>query len=129
MIRRPPISTLFPYTTLFRSGWGVHAGPEVAEDALVAVLALDDGCGSLGAHPCGVDQIVLGEDADGRGPLECGERLVQRAARGVVVGQQPRRLAGAQEKVRERIRPIVERPGLAGGCGKRHCDIITRAST
>src|SRR5690348_18218355 len=25
MIRRPPTSTLFPYTTLFRSG--VHAGP------------------------------------------------------------------------------------------------------
>src|SRR5437016_7031136 len=26
MIRRPPISTLFPYTTLFRSSWG-DAGP------------------------------------------------------------------------------------------------------
>src|SRR3712207_7763412 len=25
MIRRPPRSTLFPYTTLFRSGDGVHA--------------------------------------------------------------------------------------------------------
>src|SRR5215813_14429466 len=24
MIRRPPRSTLFPYTTLFRSGWGLH---------------------------------------------------------------------------------------------------------
>src|SRR5690349_22885931 len=27
MIRRPPISTLFPYTTLFRSGWGPAAAP------------------------------------------------------------------------------------------------------
>src|SRR5438034_4796243 len=26
MIRRPPRSTLFPYTTLFRSGGGHHAG-------------------------------------------------------------------------------------------------------
>src|SRR2546427_7784037 len=26
MIRRPPRSTLFPYTTLFRSGWGMPAG-------------------------------------------------------------------------------------------------------
>src|SRR2546426_8364150 len=26
MIRRPPRSTLFPYTTLFRSGWRVVAG-------------------------------------------------------------------------------------------------------
>src|SRR5712675_3432091 len=27
MIRRPPRSTLFPYTTLFRSGWRWQAGP------------------------------------------------------------------------------------------------------
>src|SRR6266705_4647492 len=27
MIRRPPRSTLFPYTTLFRSSAGDHAGP------------------------------------------------------------------------------------------------------
>src|SRR5689334_23421939 len=39
MIRRPPTSTLFPYTTLFRSqiGNGLHAvdaavGPEIEED-------------------------------------------------------------------------------------------------
>src|SRR5256885_10791633 len=31
MIRRPPRSTLFPYTTLFRSGMGVAArGPQLA---------------------------------------------------------------------------------------------------
>src|SRR3712207_7275429 len=30
MIRRPPRSTLFPYTTLFRSGW--HVGAIGAED-------------------------------------------------------------------------------------------------
>src|SRR3712207_7658291 len=28
MIRRPPRSTLFPYTTLFRSGQAEHAGAE-----------------------------------------------------------------------------------------------------
>src|SRR2546426_9120680 len=27
MIRRPPRSTLFPYTTLFRSGWVIVSGP------------------------------------------------------------------------------------------------------
>src|SRR5690349_22727987 len=33
MIRRPPRSTLFPYTTLFRSAKGVdRAGADVAED-------------------------------------------------------------------------------------------------
>src|SRR4051812_49880256 len=36
MIRRPPRSTLFPYTTLFRSrpGQAAHAGRRVALDAL-----------------------------------------------------------------------------------------------
>src|SRR5687767_15610879 len=29
MVRRPPRSTLFPYTTLFRSGQGVHRGDGV----------------------------------------------------------------------------------------------------
>src|SRR5258708_27624615 len=35
MIRRPPRSTLFPYTTLFRSGrvrQGLHRGIEIASD-------------------------------------------------------------------------------------------------
>src|SRR2546427_7980898 len=36
MIRRPPRSTLFPYTTLFRSAWGVGriGGPRAAEALL-----------------------------------------------------------------------------------------------
>src|SRR3712207_9096044 len=36
MIRRPPRSTLFPYTTLFRSGFGLAL---IAGPAIVAVLA------------------------------------------------------------------------------------------
>src|SRR5258708_13708216 len=47
MIRRPPRSTLFPYTTLFRSRDGIAAGPEaragqhrVAVDAACALGAL-----------------------------------------------------------------------------------------
>src|SRR5436853_5768419 len=31
MIRRPPISTLFPYTTLFRSGQSIFGRPEYPE--------------------------------------------------------------------------------------------------
>src|SRR5205085_4411757 len=43
VVRRPPISTLFPYTTLFRSGvqhFGLakHAGESVQEARLVDVL-------------------------------------------------------------------------------------------
>src|SRR3712207_6962258 len=33
MIRRPPRSTLFPYTTLFRSGWGVDRLRDTGEVA------------------------------------------------------------------------------------------------
>src|SRR5256885_9378555 len=31
MIRRPPRSTLFPYTTLFRSDWVNRAGPRLEQ--------------------------------------------------------------------------------------------------
>src|SRR5260370_9862795 len=37
MIRRPPRSTLFPYTTLFRSVLGAGLDAEAAEDALAEV--------------------------------------------------------------------------------------------
>src|SRR3712207_8793048 len=36
MIRRPPRSTLFPYTTLFRSGWRVQWGDQ---DVLTGTVA------------------------------------------------------------------------------------------
>src|SRR2546422_1466480 len=49
MIRRPPRSTLFPYTTLFRSGWDRH-------------------------HPCPVD-TRLGPDRDRAGT--CAPRYSQ----------------------------------------------------
>src|SRR5947208_11480992 len=67
MIRRPPISTLFPYTTLFRS----------ADD----FLALGDlgesrqrdgdrgGAGPFGDHP-----VALGEEPEGLGHRGQGDR-------------------------------------------------------
>src|SRR3712207_7503095 len=47
MIRRPPRSTLFPYTTLFRSGHLVDEGPVRVEVAQVAAGEL----GQLGQRP------------------------------------------------------------------------------
>jgi len=38
MIRRPPRSTLFPYTTLFRSLRGAQLAPPPTETALGAIL-------------------------------------------------------------------------------------------
>src|SRR5688572_32535902 len=37
MIRRPPRSTLFPYTTLFRSHIGLRAGRERLDGAILVV--------------------------------------------------------------------------------------------
>src|SRR3712207_8111916 len=57
MIRRPPRSTLFPYTTLFRSGGG-GLPPRVAErlgdlpaGGDPVAVALDAGLHQLGDHP------------------------------------------------------------------------------
>src|SRR5256885_15903660 len=41
MIRRPPRSTLFPYTTLFRS-YEVHHGVRIQDAALVAAAVLSN---------------------------------------------------------------------------------------
>src|SRR5438270_4799324 len=35
MIRRPPRSTLFPYTTLFRSCWGLNDRGQLGDDTYV----------------------------------------------------------------------------------------------
>src|SRR5690348_18025227 len=45
MIRRPPRSTLFPYTTLFRS-----RGERVFRDVGLGKEGLDDGAGDAGAQ-------------------------------------------------------------------------------
>src|SRR3712207_7988823 len=41
MIRRPPRSTLFPYTTLFRSEWLHEPDPAVIRSGLVSLVAAD----------------------------------------------------------------------------------------
>src|SRR2546422_5020325 len=41
MIRRPPRSTLFPYTTLFRSHWRKRVGVEPTKDRLTALTGFE----------------------------------------------------------------------------------------
>src|SRR5258708_15798278 len=65
MIRRPPRSTLFPYTTLFRSRPGARVGPGAAGDAAAA-----------GGEPPCHDRVAEGVD---RGPG--GERDERERAR------------------------------------------------
>src|SRR3712207_6889126 len=51
MIRRPPRSTLFPYTTLFRSkmGWGWRTGAHPVATKVKSVRALERGLDVLEA--------------------------------------------------------------------------------
>src|SRR5256885_6632654 len=66
MIRRPPRSTLFPYTTLFRSpsGGGRVGGASPADDARRILETLD--------------RVILGQTAATRDALVC---LLARASR------------------------------------------------
>src|SRR2546428_12633069 len=80
MIRRPPRSTLFPYTTLFRSGL---VGEGVA-GGLAAVVAVAEGAVGVEGHApvgrvaelgggegVGLGVGVVGEDAGGRAVEDC----------------------------------------------------------
>src|SRR3712207_9403936 len=77
MIRRPPRSTLFPYTTLFRSD------VDVADPGLGGPLAL----GSLLVIPRQAGDAVTHQAAVQGAAAELGDRLAQ-AAEGVVQRQQ-----------------------------------------
>src|SRR3712207_6930565 len=63
MIRRPPRSTLFPYTTLFRSGRSVR-GRQVSRDSRPSISARKAGRGSCSSgkryfRPTGTTHAVL----------------------------------------------------------------------
>src|SRR3712207_5269210 len=58
MIRRPPRSTLFPYTTLFRSG-DKNGGDAAAVDAMRQLI----GTGSMGGG------VVIGEGEKDEAPM------------------------------------------------------------
>src|SRR2546430_10424243 len=67
MIRRPPRSTLFPYTTLFRSLPGVATGATYGPDArtVYVLTRQDDGASSIVAVTVGDRRAhVLAPDLD-----------------------------------------------------------------
>src|SRR3712207_9556168 len=68
MIRRPPRSTLFPYTTLFRSGQVVRAEIVLGGRPLAEVAETDDGHGRRAARCCRIrDRRRVAEAADEHG--------------------------------------------------------------
>src|SRR5256885_8196110 len=65
MIRRPPRSTLFPYTTLFRSGGVSHAGRHPVRQLVGA-----DGAGPETVYPLPLLPAVGGEHDQGHARSE-----------------------------------------------------------
>src|SRR2546426_5401595 len=92
MIRRPPRSTLFPYTTLFRSRLVDLHEPEVAENLRVEARVEEVEHGVL--DPANV--LVDGHPVLGRATLEHAALVVRRA----VTEEVPRRLHERVHRVR-----------------------------
>src|SRR3712207_67228 len=80
MIRRPPRSTLFPYTTLFRSNTAVPA----------LIAQMED----LGSRPGRLEAVLVG-----------GASMFASAAGGLEVGQ--RNEAAVREELKKRRIPVV----------------------
>src|SRR3712207_6985861 len=66
MIRRPPRSTLFPYTTLFRSALGGRGGPLLAQPRTAGPPAARPQRGGAGVEPAGLRLEPDGRAAAGR---------------------------------------------------------------
>src|SRR5438067_12891566 len=110
MIRRPPRSTLFPYTTLFRSG----AGGVGDQDVVGVVGYLEDDVGVLDGAEAGVAELLGAFSADGGyvvgGPPVADVRAFSREA-----GDQPPQprvagMAGGGEAEAAQHRPGLRLP-------------------
>src|SRR3712207_7447711 len=102
MIRRPPRSTLFPYTTLFRSRLADARAEAEVDDAHVVLLLVGDRpvdgghraarrADAVVVEHLEVDDVRLGRDADVRLAVALGGRAVAgrdaRHARAVEIGR------------------------------------------
>src|SRR2546426_12076099 len=75
MIRRPPRSTLFPYTTLFRSDFGGRAD-NVYDALTLDLVAIGEDCNGHGTHVAGTVGgatygVAKGVSLDGLRGLGC----------------------------------------------------------
>src|SRR3712207_7052248 len=76
MIRRPPRSTLFPYTTLFRSRRSLTGYPDIPLLGVHPVAVVD-----RGADGCDVRRAVLHPAVPAAGPGAGGVRLDRKSTR------------------------------------------------
>src|SRR3712207_9329587 len=110
MIRRPPRSTLFPYTTLFRSGGGaVGARGAAGEDVAAAVEPADRAdAGELRLRLPARDRAVADRDA---GDLRLGTRrgdgpAARATRRGQVASVHRPRRQGRAARVLRAVLPL-----------------------
>src|SRR5437899_10780514 len=115
MLRRPPRSTLFPYTTLFRSRHERVRGPDVHEsvDRVAVSRELDPDARAMPAHS---DVQVRPRLRLESGIADLVARLPQVRSVGKQL-EQRRRAPGAAQVRRERSRADpVDEPYVAGEC-------------
>src|SRR5438034_8724009 len=84
-LRRPPRSTLFPYTTLFRSGYGYPEAPPLEDERGHAPRALETPGGHIGE----LSEVPLSDEGPPRLPdlrnLRGPRRHEDRSGRGEIV--------------------------------------------
>src|SRR3712207_9449288 len=90
MIRRPPRSTLFPYTTLFRSPG--RFGSDVSHLNLHKTFCIPHGGGGPGVGPIGVREHLV--------PFLPGHPLVDTGGQGPAVAGSGERRVGEEGKAR-----------------------------
>ena len=90
-------------------GRGIEPRSEIYElSPSIGGLPLDNSSRSFAGEPGCVKQIIIGQEADGRGPFECRESGFDRAAGGIVEGKQPGGLICAKQQVRETFGAVKE---------------------
>src|SRR5436190_22874175 len=105
MIRRPPRSTLFPYTTLFRSSWSARAR------ALVSGRCTRELAQDVGRGESRVDRLVPLVAGGSAGP---GQRLLQRVGgEHPEADREPVRQRDVAEPARGLARDVLEMGRLA----------------
>ena len=87
----------------------IKTGTQIDElSTTVWGLTLDDGSRGLAGEPSRVQQIIIGEETDRRGPLERRQRRLNRATGGIIEGEQSRSLICAQQQVRKTFGSVEE---------------------
>src|SRR6185437_9931154 len=82
MIRRPPRSTLFPYTTLFRSSCGGYRYPRGVTPAAIGMGRRTWGQGAGEEWPGGDAAVLCAKgDRDGGDGIHCDQRKSKKCAR------------------------------------------------